>query len=201
MGTKAACTLFGRLPADKSRKKIDCKAIKLYHSPFMLNRILIDPQAFALKKERLHGTVALRDLDERTWSHDIADLSSELAYTLTGSTDRWQRPVLTLALSGRVPLQCQRCMQPIENFELDEHVQIVLFPTEAQLDEAMLADEELEGMLSADELDVFSLIEDQILMALPFSPRHEQCGNADSAAVNQSKPNPFAVLAGLKKSD
>ena len=162
----------------------------------MLNRILIDPQAFALKKERLHGTIALRDLDERTWSHDIADLSSELAYTLTGSTDRWQRPVLTLALSGRVPLQCQRCMQPIENFELDEHVQIVLFPTEAQLDEAMLADEELEGMLSADELDVFSLIEDQILMALPFSPRHEQCGNADSAAVNQSKPNPFAVLAG-----
>ena len=124
----------------------------------MLNRILIDPQAFALKKERLHGTVALRDLDERTWSHDIADLSSELAYTLTGSTDRWQRPVLTLALSGRVPLQCQRCMQPIENFELDEHVPIVLFPTEAQLDEAMLADEELEGMLSADELDVFSLI-------------------------------------------
>ena len=65
----------------------------------------------------------------------------------------------------------------------------------------MLADEELEGMLSADELDVFSLIEDQILMALPFSPRHEQCGNADSATVNQSKPNPFAVLAGLKKSD
>lgn len=106
----------------------------------MLNRILIDPQAFALKKERLHGTVALRDLDERTWSHDIADLSSELAYTLTGSTDRWQRPVLTLALSGCVPLQCQRCMQPIENFELDEHVPIVLFPTEAQLDEAMLAD-------------------------------------------------------------
>ena len=146
----------------------------------MLNRILIDSQAFALKKERLHGTVALRDLDERTWSHDIADLSSELAYTLTGSTDRWQRPVLTLALSGRVPLQCQRCMQPIENFELDEHVQIVLFPTEAQLDEAMLADEELEGMLSADELDVFSLIEDQILMALPFSPRHEQFGNRQS---------------------
>jgi len=67
-------------------------------------------------------------------------------------------------------------------------------------DEAMLADEDLEGMLQESEIDVFSLIEDQILMALPFSPKHEQCGNAQLEANNQSKPNPFAALAGLKKS-
>ena len=91
-------------------------------------------------------------------------------------------------------------MQPV-HFALDENVRIVLFENEESLDEAMLADEELEGMLLEAELDVFSLIEDQILMALPFSPKHDDCGNADLDAVNQNKTNPFAVLAGLKKSD
>jgi len=118
---------------------------------------------------------------------------------ITGGTDKWQRPYLTLTLSGCLPLQCQRCMQPTE-FALNENVRIVLFENEETLDEAMLADEDLEGMLQEPEIDVFSLIEDQILMALPFSPKHEQCGNAQLEANNQSKPNPFAVLAGLKKS-
>ena len=64
----------------------------------------------------------------------------------------------------------------------------------------MLADEELEGMPIEKELDVRGLVEDQILMSLPFSPRHENCDNAALEQVNQDKPNPFAVLAGLKSS-
>lgn len=186
--------------AEKTVKNIDYKAIKLYHAPFMLNRILIEPQAFAIKQENLRGKVLLNDLDKRVWSHDFTELSSELAYTLQGGVDRWQRPFLTFTLSGSLPLQCQRCMQPV-HFALDENVRIVLFENEESLDEAVLADEELEGMLLEAELDVFSLIEDQILMALPFSPKHDDCGNADLDAVNQNKTNPFAVLAGLKKSD
>lgn len=165
----------------------------------MLNRILIDSQAFTAKQETLQGNVSLNQLDERIWTHDFTDLSSSIAYTLTGGTDKWQRPYLTLTLSGCLPLQCQRCMQPTE-FALNENVRIVLFENEETIDEAMLADEDLEGVLQEPEIDVFSLIEDQILMALPFSPKHEQCGNTQLEANNQSKPNPFAALAGLKKS-
>ena len=166
----------------------------------MLNRILIDPQAFAVAKESLHGKVSLQDLDKRIWSHDISQLASEIAYSLQGGVDRWQRSFLELTLSGSIPLQCQRCMNSVD-FSLDENVQIVLFADEAKLDEAMLADEELEGMLLEDELDVLTLIEDQILMALPISPKHEHCENAELSATNQDKPNPFAVLAGLKKTE
>ena len=85
-------------------------------------------------------------------------------------------------------------------FEFDEQSRVVLFADDASLDEAMLSDDELEGMLLQKALDVRMLVEDQILMALPFSPRHEDCGNAALAEVNQDKPNPFAVLAGLKSS-
>ena len=55
-------------------------------------------------------------------------------------------------------------------------------------------------MVLENELDIFTLLEDQILMALPISPKHEQCGNNHLDKINQDKPNPFAVLAGLKKS-
>ena len=164
----------------------------------MLNRILIDPQAFAAKGETLNGSVALNDLDERVWSPDIAAPQSVLHYALHGGTDKWQRPFLELSVSGDLPLHCQRCMQAVK-FTLDEQVRITLFDNEENLDEAMLADEELEGMLLEPELDVLTLVEDQILMALPISPKHEHCDNADLTAANQNKPNPFAVLAGLKK--
>lgn len=181
------------------RKVIDVKPIKLYYAPFMLNRILIDPQAFTAKGETLTGQVALTDLDTRVLSADITNHSATLSYSLTGGIDRWQRPFLDLLLSGSLDLQCQRCMNNMP-FVLNEAAHIVLFNDEMSLDDAMLADEELEGMLFQSELDVFSLLEDQLLMALPFAPAHDVCNNADLSAANQDKPNPFTVLAGLKKS-
>lgn len=179
---------------------IDSNPKKLYHVPFMLNRILIDTQTFAEQKETLHGSLTLQDLDERLAHADLADTSTQLAYRISGGTDNLQRPYLQLALSGSLKLFCQRCLKPTD-FALDENVRIVLFDNEEDLDRAMLADEELEGMLYEAQTDVFALIEDQILMALPFAPRHETCGAADVQPANQNKPNPFAVLAGLKKTD
>lgn len=164
----------------------------------MLNRLLIDPQAFTAQADTLNGTVCLRDLAERVWSPDIADTTSELRYALTGGVDRWQRPFLDLAISGSLKLSCQRCMQ-LMDLPLDEKAHIVLFDSEDKLDEAMLADEELEGMMLEDEMDVFSLLEDQILMALPISPKHDVCTHTNLDKVNQKPDNPFAVLAGLKK--
>ena len=91
-------------------------------------------------------------------------------------------------------------MQPLP-FALAEKVRIVLFANEEKLDNAMMSDDELEGVVLTQELNVCELIEDQILMALPYAPRHEQqCSNESLANINQDKPNPFAVLAGLKSS-
>lgn len=161
---------------------------------------LIDPAAFASEKQSLQGRFLLSQLDERVWSHEyFADKQSEVSFALQGGQDRLQRLFLDLSVTGSLPLVCQRCIKPMA-FELKESSRIVLFGDEAALDEAMLSDEELEGIVAEDEIDVRVLVEDQILMALPFSPRHESCGNAAIEEVNQDKPNPFAVLAGLKSS-
>lgn len=165
----------------------------------MLDPNLIDPEVFATDKQNLQGSFLLEELDERVRSHDyLADKQAKVSFTLQGGRDRLQRLFLDLNITADMPLICQRCVKPMP-FKLDETSHIVLFTNEESLDEAMLTDDELEGMLLEKELNVRELIEDQILMALPFSPRHEDCNNASLKQVNQDKPNPFAVLAGLKK--
>ena len=165
----------------------------------MLNRILIDPQAFAQSQDSLCGTVALSDLDSRVLSGDIVSSTATVQYTLMGGLDKWQRPVLHLTLNCHLSLQCQRCMQAMD-FPINETVHIVLFDSEDKLDEALLQDEELDGMLCGTELDVYSLIEDELLMTLPLSPKHSHCDEVN-LTLKTTQNNPFGVLAGLKKTD
>ena len=159
----------------------------------MSDRISIDAEAFAASGQTLQGKVSLQDLDARSHSPDIADLAAEVSYSLAAGRDDWDRIRLSLRLAGSLKLCCQRCLQPFD-FEL------VLFADEEALDQAVQDDDTLEGMVCGRELDVYSLLEDQILMALPFSPKHENCGSGETA-VQSDKPNPFAALAGLKKPD
>ncbi len=164
----------------------------------MLDPNLIDPKVFAADKQSLKFSLPLSELDERVWSHEyLADQHSTVEVALQGGQDRWQRGFLDLRIRADLSLVCQRCMQPMP-FLMDEQAHIVLFEDEDKLDEALLSDEELEGMLVEDALDVHQLAEDQILMAMPYAPRHEHCDSETLAKVNRDKPNPFAVLAGLK---
>ena len=161
--------------------------------------MLIDPVAFAQAGERLSQTVALRDLDVRLRTHEfLADDGGEFAYTLTGGRDKWDRLYLDLTVDGSIKLACQRCLKPLP-FAVAEQARIVLFADEAKLEEAMLSDPDLDGVVVEGQWDVQALVEDQVLMALPFSPRHSDCDNTDLTRINQDKPNPFAVLADLPK--
>ena len=58
----------------------------------------------------------------------------------------------------------------------------------------------------APDFDLRALIEDELLMALPLVPRHDECPDAvqlsvqsaDFDAAQEEKTNPFAALAALK---
>ncbi|MBP6344583.1 MAG: DUF177 domain-containing protein [Neisseriaceae bacterium] len=166
----------------------------------MLNINLIDPKAFAQSAQSVEEEVPVAQLDERVSKHEfIVNHDGVCSFSLKGGVDKWQRAYLDLTVQAHFSLTCQRCMQPTA-FVLDESARIVLFDDEASLDEAMLQDPDLDGILYEPELNVYSLVEDQIIMALPFSPMHDDCDNEQLAKVNRDKPNPFAVLAGLRKS-
>jgi uncharacterized protein len=68
-----------------------------------------------------------------------------------------------------------------------------------KLDEAEEDDDAMDAIESELRLDVLALIEEELLLDLPFAPRHPEGECVPAANDLQQKANPFAVLAGLKK--
>ena len=46
---------------------------------------------------------------------------------------------------------------------------------------------------------MLALIEDEVLLGLPLAPRHDDCRPDAIEKAKADKPNPFAVLAALKR--
>lgn len=131
----------------------------------------------------------------------LSDTEGKLSYTLRGGVDKLSVPYLSLEMSGQCHLICQRCMQ-VMDYE-------VLVSTSVQLrDQASLdrldeseVEEEFESILAEAQLDVWHLLEEEILLSLPFAPKHEVgvCQSASEAGKLQNESHPFAALAKLKR--
>ncbi|MBN8486773.1 MAG: DUF177 domain-containing protein [Burkholderiales bacterium] len=120
----------------------------------------------------------------------------ELRPLAGGAAEIW----LQLKADVRLALCCQRCLAPVEEtVALDRSLRFV--PDEQQ---AAALDAELEDdVLSLERvLDLRELVEDELLLALPLVPRHAHCPQplplAEAQEPADERPNPFAVLAGLK---
>lgn len=110
---------------------------------------------------------------------------------------------LALQAQTQVQLQCQRCLQPMAHpLTLDRRLRFV-----RDEDEAARLDEESDDDVLAlpPRLDLAALLEDELILALPLVPRHEQCSQplpqADEAATGSEDeaPHPFAALAALRR--
>jgi uncharacterized protein len=123
-----------------------------------------------------------------------------------------------LKIQSIVTLTCQRCVQEMA-YLVDEEVEFELFASEAQFS-AVHRLEELdpdapEPLVASEPVDLLALIEDQMILAIPYVPKHEHCeaiqGYADtliepessdsteSAVELAKKASPFDVLANFKR--
>lgn len=111
---------------------------------------------------------------------------------------------LHLTASVTLPLTCQRCLGPVDvPVQIDRTFRFVESEAQAELEDDESAEDVL--VLSQD-FDLAGLIEDEVLMDLPVVPRHEACPVAIKLMATDAdfeeapaKPNPFAVLVGLKQ--
>lgn len=160
----------------------------------MSEQLKIDSFKFAREGRVLQGAFALSRLERL---HDLlAGLEGELGYRLEGVQGRRGELQLRLAVSGSVPLACQRCLQAV-HFDLDIDSLLQLVPEGAEMSQDELEDDERDILPVAGELDVAGLVEDEILLALPLVPRHEKCGLPGKAEAGEVV-SPFAVLGKLK---
>lgn len=112
---------------------------------------------------------------------------------------------LHLVAKTSVPLTCQRCMDTVATpLEVDQWYRFVA-SEEVAMAEDDASEEDL--LVMAPQFDLLAVLEDELLMALPLVPMHDECpqapavqvGEDDLAGQASEKPNPFALLAQLKK--
>lgn len=101
---------------------------------------------------------------------------SELRYGIAGSADGAGRPALEVSLSGTVPLTCQRCLQPFA-CRVEQRTLLLLARDERELARLDAEDHEHEVVLADAPLDPLTLVEDELLLTLPYVPRcpESQC--------------------------
>ncbi len=115
---------------------------------------------------------------------------------------------LTLRVRGELRLTCQRCLEGlIYPLSIDNRVAVLSSERLVELmdesdDYVLVAEIEAPDQTEAATVDLFQVIEDECLLALPASPKHDDCAAAKTQAgdIDQIKPdNPFAQLSQLKK--
>lgn len=137
---------------------------------------------------RLAGLVA--DLPEARH----AQVSVELAF----SPGAEGRPRLRIQLQAPLMLPCQRCLQPF-TWLLDELVELELAASEEQL---QVSEAPMDAVVAgAGGLDLATVLEDEIMAALPLSARHPD-GAACAAALpvveeQEDEATPVRPFAGL----
>jgi uncharacterized protein len=133
---------------------------------------------------------------------DLADPGGELHWSFQGGLHPEGDPQLVMHVSGNVKLICQRCMTLLDH-SLHAHATLVLAADEERADEAeaRLDDDRIDVIVGSKAMDLLMLVEDEALLSLPLSPRHEVCPGPvqEIQKVQREKADsPFAVLKNLK---
>lgn len=163
-----------------------------------LSDVVIDSGNFAQNGGKMAGEIAVSRFERLT--DMLTDTVGSLQVGLMGEIDDEGKLGLWLKISGSLKLRCQRCLEPVVvPVAVDSHLRLTDAAEALTEGDAVELDATAPDAIPADrELAVRLLVEDEVLLSLPFAPRHERCLTPDGS-VKDRAPSPFAVLAQLKK--
>jgi uncharacterized protein len=152
---------------------------------------VIDGLPFARGGSEIHGTLGperfarLAQMDCRV---------GEIAYAIRGGSNDKGRPCLRVQASGVLEPVCQRCLEPM-SVPVEVDAELELSETAAEIAQA---DDDRDRVLASASMSVAELVEDELILALPDSPRHERC-EAPAGGRDAARASPFDALAKLKR--
>ena len=131
--------------------------------------------------------------------------AADVAYRIAGTTDAAGRPALEVTLAGAVALTCQRCLQSFR-WPVAQTTLLLLARDERELARIDEEDHEHEVVLADAPLDTMVLVEDELLLTLPFVPRCPEAdcpaarkeGTGAAAPATAGTASAFGMLAELK---
>jgi len=165
----------------------------------------LDPSRAAQKESSYDGLIPHSRLPRLA---EMATDNGEVEVKLAFNRDDQGLVVLSCQISTGLKLVCQRCG---ESYIYPVDRAVVYSPIQDDTAADELPDSYEPVLVSeSGELDIFQLIEEEILLAAPIVAMHDNeqchigsedmsCGKIDDA--EDAKPNPFSVLKKLKSSE
>ncbi len=168
----------------------------------------VDPYRLAEHNSDLEGEIPVRALSRFGDAVLGYDEGAVCHVKLQFYMDSERRRIVSGELEAQVKLECQRCMGAMESLLTSRFV-LGLVTSDEQ---AQRLPKDLEPFLTDDfSADLWSMVEDELLLVLPPYPLHErdECpakedleayepDNASAEPEKRPGDNPFSVLAGLK---
>lgn len=169
----------------------------------------IDTNEVTQLGQTIGGKVPLAQFTRLLEDFPEQDSTSLATWVLKGERDMTGQRFLRLQVNANPKLTCQRCLAPLE-WPIESDTRLLLVNSEAALEGDSPDDESGEGVeriLGARRFDVLALVEDELILSLPYVPKHEVCPSSlaafpaqDEPSVDEDvRPSPFAVLGQLKK--
>lgn len=158
---------------------------------------IVDSFEFCRSAEQASGSTPVAEF--KRLCADLAEPGGELRWSFKGGKHADGEPQLVMEVAGEVRLVCQRCLMPYAQ-ALQSRSTLVLAADEAQADdiEERLDDDSIDVIVGSKAMDLMVLVEDEALLSLPLSPRHEVCPGVVPASQDGKEESPFAMLKQLK---
>lgn len=213
---------FGRKFLENSLEKVLVKGLEKcaetsvrYFDTYQLSR----------SQGRLVGCFALRDLDrllsglpdqgstqegkqkdnQQEDNQESAQEGTVVQWAVQGEKSTSGLFFLVVRISTCLQLECQRCLGPVAwPVEVNTRLQLVSASVlEADEHEQDSSQDLVERIANSHRLDVQALIEDELILSLPYVPMHKVCPSTAKHATSEpgsdeKRPSPFAALDKLK---
>jgi len=165
---------------------------------------LVDLRKLAAFGGEMSGEIPLSALERvaAECEHDHHPVTVKLEFGIDEDKVRYARGTV----SASMPMQCQRCLGTVV-IKADAAPNLAMVWSEEQIVDLP---RRYDGIVVGSEpVDLYELIEDELLLCMPLAPRHaeNECeamkrrfGDEEEAPKTE-RPNPFGVLAALKKSE
>ena len=130
----------------------------------------------AFKLARHAGTIAgsfdARELPNLADTLVPGEEPVPIAWSIEGRKSAQGRPSLWIDIACSAPLVCQRCLGRVD-WPVDQATEVLLAADEREL--AMLDESTEDEVVLADgPLDAADLVEDELVLTLPFAPMHPE---------------------------
>ncbi len=167
------------------------------------------PNTLDVRKAAARGVSisgALKPVDLPRFMALLSSETGEITADLTFSRDEENRAVIAVGFEAKISVTCQRCLQSMP-MSMDGENTLGIVWTD---DQAKHLPRHLDALIAPEEgCNLWELVEDELILALPPFSYHdtqdckqilsEYTGPGPEEDEGEQSPNPFDVLAQLKK--